>query len=83
MISDFWRLAQKPVQAQQKNQSHCEADRYISIRTRFLADATLPTDDVAKARVALPQSGLRCRNLNVATQEKVPWPNALDLKAIQ
>jgi hypothetical protein len=47
----------KPLQSEQSNQNHCEADRYISIRTRFLANAILSTDEVVKASVTLPQSG--------------------------
>jgi hypothetical protein len=54
----------KPLQSEQSSQNHCEADGYISIRTRFPANAILSTDEVAKARVTLPQTrrvaGLDC-----------------------
>jgi hypothetical protein len=54
-----------------ETQADCEADGYISIRAGLLANVTLSTDNVAKARVTVPQSGLP------------PWPNALHLGPIQ
>jgi hypothetical protein len=47
----------KPLQSEHSNQNHCQADGYISIRTRFPANAILSTDEVAKAGVTLPQGG--------------------------
>jgi hypothetical protein len=42
---------------------------------RFLANAVPSTDVVANARVALPHSGLRYRD--VSQHGGNPWPNAL------
>ena len=47
MTSGFPEIEANPAQSQQENQSYRQADGYISIRARFLANAILSTDDVA------------------------------------
>jgi hypothetical protein len=42
------KIEAKPLQSEHTNQSHCEADGYISIRARFRANAILSTTALRK-----------------------------------
>src|SRR5882762_8514267 len=58
------KIEAKPLQSEHSNQSHCEADGYISIRARFLANAVLSTTTLRKHTLTQPArrscAGLDC-----------------------
>jgi hypothetical protein len=61
----------KPPRSQQRNQSHLQSDGYISARARFLANAILSTDGIAKAYTNTARRAVVCRARLLVTQERL------------
>jgi hypothetical protein len=64
------KIEAKPLQSEHSNQSHCEADGYISIRARFRKRNSV-NNGVAKAFTNTARRAVVCRARLLATQERL------------